>query len=78
MKKIIIYTSPSCFYCHQLKDFLKENKIDFQEIDLSQNQEIIDEFVKKTGQMAVPVTEIDGEIIIGFDLPRLRKKLNIK
>ena len=76
--KVVVYTSPACLYCHHVKDFLKEHKIDFEEINLSQRQEIIDDFVKKSGQMAVPVTEIDGEMIMGFDVPKLKRKLNIK
>ncbi|MDD4996068.1 MAG: glutaredoxin domain-containing protein [Patescibacteria group bacterium] len=76
--KIKVYTSPACLYCHQLKDFLKEKKIEFEEIDLSKNQEMIDDFIKKTGQMAVPVTEIDGEMILGFDLSKIKEKLNIE
>ena len=76
--KIIVYTSPSCLYCNNVKDFLNENKIEFEEIDLSQRQDMVDDFIKRTGQMAVPVTEIDGEMIMGFDVPKLKEKLNIK
>lgn len=75
--KVVVYTSPACANCHQLKDFLNENKVKFEEIDLSENQEMINELIKKTGQMTVPVTEIDGELVLGFDLPEIRKKLNI-
>jgi len=75
--KIKVYTSPACGYCHQLMDFLKENNVEFEEIDLSKNQELIEEYIKKTGQMAVPATEIDGEMILGFDLPKLKEKLKI-
>lgn len=75
--KVKVYTSPSCSSCHQLTDFLKENKVDFKEIDLSKNQDMIDDFIKKTGQTAVPVTEINGEMIPGFDFPKLKEKLNL-
>ncbi|MBL7141775.1 glutathione S-transferase N-terminal domain-containing protein [Patescibacteria group bacterium] len=76
--KIIVYTTLTCPYCNHVKDFLKEHNIQFKEVDLTQNQEMIDELIKKTGQMAVPMTEIDGEIIVGFDVPKLKQKLNIK
>jgi len=76
--KIIVYTSPSCLYCHHLKDFLNENKIEFEEIDLGERQDMVEDFIKRTGQMAVPVTEIDGEMIMGFNIPKLNEKLNIK
>jgi len=75
--EIIVYSTPTCGYCVQLKDWLKERNIEFKEIDLSQSQEAIDDFVKKTGQMAVPAIEIDGEIIIGFDIAKIKAKLNI-
>ncbi len=75
--EITVYSSPACGHCLQLKDWLKERNIQFKEIDLSQSQEAIDHFVKKTGQMAVPVIEIDEEIIIGFDIAKIRAKLNI-
>lgn len=76
--KTVVYTSPACGNCHQLKDFLNENKVKFEEVDLSKNQEMIDDLIKKTGQMTVPVTEINGELILGFDLPKIKRKLNIK
>ncbi len=75
---IIVYTTPSCPYCLQLKDFLEKNKIEYKEIDLGNNQKLAEKIVKKSGQMAVPITEIDGEIIVGFDKEKLGKKLNLK
>jgi len=76
--KITIYTTPTCPYCHQLKDFLKENKIRFKEIDVSLDQKAAKEVIEKSGQMAVPVIEIDGKIIVGFDVKKIREKLKIK
>jgi len=75
--EVIVYSSPACVYCVQLKDWLKERNIEFKEIDLSQSQEAIDDFVKKTGQMAVPAIEINGEMIVGFDVVKIKAKLNI-
>lgn len=60
------------------KDFLKEHNIEFEEIDVSENQDAANEMVKKSGQMGVPVTEIDDEIIVGFDKERLKELLDIK
>jgi len=74
---IIVYTTPSCPYCYQLKDFLGKNKIEYKEIDLSSNQKIAEEIVQRSGQMAVPIIEIDGEIMVGFDEKKLKGKLNI-
>jgi len=60
------------------KDFLKEHKIEYEEIDVSQDRDAANEMVEKSGQMGVPVIEIDGEIIIGFDKEKLKKLLEIK
>jgi glutaredoxin-like YruB-family protein len=77
MKKVIVYTAPGCPYCLMLKNFLKSNNVEFKEIDVSLNPEIIDELVSKTGQIGVPVTEIDGEIVVGYDVIKLKKLLSI-
>ena len=69
--KITIYTTPTCPYCHMAKDFFSETKIDFEEIDVSKDQEKAEEMVKLSGQMGVPVIRIDDEIIIGFDKERI-------
>lgn len=74
-KKIVkIYTSPTCHYCHLAKDFMKEKGIEFEEIDVSKDRASLEDMVKKTGHMGVPVIEgINGEIIIGFDQDALEK-----
>lgn len=75
MPKIKIYTTPTCPYCVALKNFLKERNIYFEEIDVSQNEKAAIEMIEKTGQTGVPVVEIDGEIIIGFDRERIEELL---
>lgn len=77
MKKVIIYSSPHCAYCHMAKDWLKENKIDYIEHDISADAQKREEITQKTGQMGVPVIEIGGDIIIGFDKERLAFLLGI-
>lgn len=78
MAKIRIFSTPTCPYCISLKEFLKENNIEFDDIDVSRDQEALNEMVTKSGQMGVPVSEIDGEIIIGFNREKISKLLNIK
>lgn len=78
MPKVKVYSTPICPYCTALKNFLKERDIVFEEIDASQNREAAKEMVEKSGQMGVPVVEIDGEYIVGFDRQRITKLLNIK
>jgi len=73
-----VYSTPSCPYCVALKNFLKENKIDFEDIDVSQDEKAREEMIQKTGQMGVPVIEINSEFIVGFDKERISQLLNIK
>jgi len=76
--KVKVYTTPVCPYCFALKEFLKKHNVEFEEIDVSQNEEALKEVMEKSGQMGVPVVEIDGEIVVGFDKEKLVKLLNIK
>ncbi len=75
---IKIYTTPICPYCVTLKQFLKEHNVEFEEIDVSQNEELKDELIEKSGQMGVPMIDIDGELIVGFDKEKISKLLEIK
>lgn len=76
--KVRVYSTTSCPYCSMEKDWLKEHKIEFKDIDVSADQEAANEMVEKSGQMGVPVTDIDGEIVVGFDKEKLKKLLDIK
>ena len=78
MAKVKVFSTPSCSYCITLKEFLKGHNIEFDDIDVSQDEMVLVEMVKKSGQMGVPVIDIDGEIIIGFDKKKVVKLLNIK
>lgn len=78
MANIQIYSTPTCVYCRMAKEFLSEHNIAYTDYDVSQNTERRGEMVEKSGQMGVPVIDVDGEIIIGFDKARLIQLLNIK
>ena len=73
-----VYSTPMCPYCVTLKQFLKEHNIEFEDIDVSQDKNALDEMVEKSGQLGVPVVDIDGEIIVGFDKEKINQLLNIK
>jgi glutaredoxin-like YruB-family protein len=75
---IKVYTTATCPYCHMAKDFLKENKIKFEEINLENNPKAVKEMIDKSGQMGVPVLDINGTIIIGFDTEKIKKALKLK
>ncbi|MFH0973963.1 MAG: glutaredoxin domain-containing protein [Candidatus Micrarchaeota archaeon] len=77
-KKVIVYSTPTCPYCHMAKDYLKENKIAFKDIDVSDDNAAAKAMVDKSGQMGVPVIDIDGRIIIGFDREALAAALGLK
>jgi len=78
MSKVKIYSTPTCPYCQQAKEFFKENKIEFTNIDVSEDEKAGKEMVDKSGQMGVPVIDIDGEILVGFEEDKLRELLKIK
>lgn len=75
MTKVKVYSTQTCPWCHKAKDYFKEKGIEFEDIDVSSNQEAADEMVNKSGQMGVPVVDIDGEIIVGFDKGAIDKAL---
>ena len=77
VKQVIIYSTPACMYCKMAKEWFEKNKIQYLEYDLSSDSVKREEVFKKTGQMAVPVIEIENEIVIGFDKPKLSKLLDI-
>jgi glutaredoxin-like YruB-family protein len=77
--KVKVYSTPTCPYCHMAKDYLKENKVTFEDIDVSKNPSAANEIVEKSGQMGVPVIIIDDKtVIVGFDRPALKKALGLK
>ncbi len=76
-KKVSVYSTPTCPYCIRAKQFLRDNNIVFEDIDVSGNQAAAEEMVSKSGQMGVPVLDIDGEIIVGFDKEKIRQALGL-
>lgn len=78
MAKVRVFSTPFCPYCITLKEFLKEHNIEFEDIDVSKNKEALEEMVEKSNQMGVPVIEIDGKIIVGFDRERITNLLGLK
>ena len=78
MPKITIYTTPTCVYCKMTKAFFKEHDVQYEERDVSTDRSVADEMIKKSNQMGVPVIDIDGKILVGFDKEGLSQLLNIK
>ncbi|OGC21355.1 NrdH-redoxin [candidate division WOR-1 bacterium RIFOXYB2_FULL_42_35] len=76
-ESVKIYSTPTCPYCKMAKQFLTENNIAFEDIDVAANQAAAQEVIAKSGQMGVPVIEIDGKIVVGFDKGKLKDLLKI-
>ena len=72
---ITIYTTPSCSYCTIAKKYFRENRVPFTEYDVSRDRRRADEMVRKSGQMGVPVIDINGKIIVGFNKPEIERSL---
>ena len=75
MKKIIVYTLPYCGHCKALKAFLSRKNIEFEDINVDENNNAAEEIIGKTGQSGFPVVDIGGELIIGFDEKEMEEKL---
>lgn len=78
MAKVIVYTTTHCPYCVKLKEFLNEHKVEFTTYNVEEDKSKADEMVEKSGQMGVPVVDIDGTIIVGFDKEAISKALKIE
>ena len=75
---VVVYTSSSCPWCSTVKSYLMKNRIYFREVDVSRDQQAAQEMVRRSGQMGVPQTDIDGNIVVGFDKPKLDDLLGIR
>jgi len=78
MVKVKIYTTNTCQYCKMAKGYMDENKIKYQEINVETDQKAVKEMVEKSGQMGVPVLDVNGEIIVGFNKEAIEKALKKK
>jgi glutaredoxin-like YruB-family protein len=76
-KTVKVYSTPTCPWCIRAKQFLKENNVVFQDVDVSSDKQAADEMMQKTGQMGVPVIDIEGQIIVGFDKEKIKQALGI-
>ena len=73
--KVTIYTTPTCPWCHRAKKFLQENQVAYEEKDVASDHDARHEMIRISQQMGVPVIDIEGEVVIGFNEPVLRDRL---
>jgi glutaredoxin 3 len=76
--KIITYTLSWCPHCKALKEYLSNKKIEYENIDMEENEEAAEDIIEKTGQSGFPIIDIEGEIIIGFDREKIESLLKEK
>jgi glutaredoxin 3 len=76
-KSITIYSTPTCHFCHQAKDFFTANNIAYTDYNVAEDADKRTEMMNKTGQMGVPVIDIDGDIIIGFNESKVKELLGM-
>ena len=76
-KSVKVYSTPTCPYCIRVKQFLSDNNIAFENYDVAADQAKGEEMIQKSGQMGVPVIDIDGEIIVGFDRDKIKYALGL-
>lgn len=77
MQNVIIYSTPTCHFCHMAKDFFKEKNIAFTDYNVATDLEKRKEMVEKSGQMGVPVINIGDQYIVGFNKPEIMKLLGL-
>ncbi len=77
MKKVVIYSTPTCHFCHIAKDFFTKNNIAFEDFNVAIDEFKRNEMIEKSGQMGVPVIDIEGDVIIGFDEARIKQHLGL-
>ena len=72
-----VYSTPTCPFCKQLKEFLNEHDVAYTNIDVSSDQVKAQDMIQKSGQMGVPVSDINGEIVVGFDKKKISELLGL-
>lgn len=77
MKKVSIYTTPTCVYCGQAKKFFAANSVVYEEFNVASDLSKRQEMIEKTGQMGVPVIMVDDNIIVGFNQTKLKELLGV-
>ena len=78
MAKVKVYSTNACPWCVRAKEWLKENNIEFEEINVQENHNAAEDMVRRSGQTGVPVIEINGKMIVGFNLPEIKKALGME
>ncbi|MDK2981750.1 MAG: glutaredoxin 3 [Chloroflexota bacterium] len=76
-KRVIVFSTPSCSYCNAAKRYFKQQGIKFKDVDVSRDSAAARDMVRRSGQSGVPVIDIGGKIVVGFDRPKIDRYLGI-
>jgi glutaredoxin 3 len=76
-KQVTIYSTPTCHFCHAAKEFFDANRVAFTDYNVASDLTKRQEMIQKSGQMGVPVIDVGGELVVGFDEDRLRELLGV-
>lgn len=77
-KRVTVYTTPTCTWCNTIKTYFREKNINFTEVNVAADQARAEEMVRKSGQQGVPQTDINGQVVVGFDKNRINELLGIR
>jgi glutaredoxin 3 len=78
VSEVVVYTTPTCGYCHQVKQYLAQRQVPFREIDVAADAQAANEMVNLSGQRGVPVVVIDGQVVVGFNTTRIDQLLSAR
>jgi glutaredoxin 3 len=76
--RVIVFSTPSCTYCNAAKRYFREKGIHFRDVDVSRDQAAARDMVRRSGQSGVPVIDIGGRIVVGFDRPKIDRYLGLR
>jgi glutaredoxin 3 len=75
--RVLVFTTPTCPWCTRVKSYLAQQQVPFREVDVSRDASAARDLVRRTGQMGVPVVEIDGRPVVGFDRQQIDRLLGL-
>lgn len=78
MPTVIIYSTPTCPFCKMAKNYFGRHNVEYKEFDVASDMQAREQMIEKSGQIGVPVIDIDGQVVVGFDEPRLAEVLKVK
>lgn len=75
--RVVVFSTPTCPWCTRAKSYLRERRIAFRDVDVSRDAAAARDLVRRTGQTGVPVIDIDGTLVLGFDKPKVDRLLGL-